>query len=604
MHSPILRLSLVGMACIALPLSAVRGQDKKVKPAQPAEPAAETVDSANAELAVAGKTILEKYCYRCHGVEFKKPGLDVLDRATLIQPKDKNEAPYLVPGDPAKSRIWEAVETNYMPPEKQPQLTDGEKATLQQWIQAGGEFPPADRPQREFLGEDTILGIIFDDLNALPSKDRAFARYFSLAHLWNDSDVSDEQLRIYRAAVSKLINSLSREFRITVPRPVNPDGTILAIDLRDYGWTHQKQWHPLLAAYPYGLQRGGEQAERVYELTDCELPYLRADWFVHTAARPPLYHDLLLLPDSAVTLEDSMDIDILGNFQKDRLARAGFSKSGVSAQNRLVERHEARNGAYWKSYDFKSNLNRGNLFRFPLGPEFSELSNQTAAFEHDGGEIIFNLPNGLQAYLLVDGDDHRINDGPQTVVNDPNQFSGTFTIVNGISCMGCHKQGMITFEDTVRPTFANVAGQPTADKVRRLYPPVDEMNALVRDDMDRFLAAAEKATGPLLRKDAADKRKLDAFPEPVTRASKDYERPLTVEDVARELGLPLTEEQSRSAGVPRADELATVIKVSDEMRRLGLARLSTGETVPREVWEQAFQEAAHELKLGIPLEIE
>jgi hypothetical protein len=170
--------------------------------------------------------------------------------------------------------------------------------------------------------------------------------------------------------------------------------------------------------------------------------------------------------------------------------------------------------------------------------------------------------------------------------------------------MGCHKQGAIMFEDTVRATFASLAGQATADKVRKLYLPVEEMNRLLQEDTNRFLEAAEAATGDFLRTNPDDQRKLADFPEPVTRAAKEYDRPLTVADVARELGLPHAQEQAQALGVPRADELATAIKISDSMRRVGLAPLATGETVPREVWEQAFPRAARELKLGIPLDIE
>ena len=54
--------------------------------------------------------------------------------------------------------------------------------------------------------------------------------------------------------------------------------------------------------------------------------------------------------------------------QDDKLARAGFTTSGVSKHNRLVERHERGYGAYWKSYDFKSDDGTANLIGFPLGP--------------------------------------------------------------------------------------------------------------------------------------------------------------------------------------------------------------------------------------------
>ena len=50
------------------------------------------------------------------------------------------------------------------------------------------------------------------------------------------------------------------------------------------------------------------------------------------------------------------------------------------------------------------------------------------AFEHAGGEIIFQLPNKLQGYLLVNSKDERIAAGPIEIVSDALQTSGTATI--------------------------------------------------------------------------------------------------------------------------------------------------------------------------------
>ena len=202
--------------------------------------------------------------------------------------------------------------------------------------------------------------------------------------------------------------------------------------------------------YPYGLkhdQRPDPEtralAEDVYELAGTSLPYLRADWFVATATRPPLYHTLLNLPEDARTLEEQLKVDVAADFLRDKLARAGFASSGVSSQNRLVDRHPALYGAYWKSYDFKRNDGTSNLFRHPLGPTFADNPYPRQAFEHAGGEIIFNLPNGLQGYLLVDGKGQRIDAGPVEVVSDALRTSGTAAIVDGLSCMACHQRGVI-----------------------------------------------------------------------------------------------------------------------------------------------------------------
>ena len=375
---------------------------------------------------------------------------------------------------------------------------------------------------------------------------------------------------------------------------------MLAIDLRDIGWT-ERHWSYLLeAGYPYGLQRGDDIAQRVYELTDCALPYLRADWFVGHAARPPLYHQLLALPEHVATLEHQLGVDRKLNFDKDQLHRAGFRKSGVSGQNRVVERHDAKHGAYWISDDFLTQTDRGDIFRFPLGPEFPG-SKGLAAYKHDGGEIIFNLPNGLQAYLLAKSSGERINEGPVKIVNDPNQFSGTFEIVNGISCMGCHKHGMIPFEDTVRATFNKQGGQAVADKVQRIYSEPAVINRLVEEDRVRFLTALEKAVGSSLKVGPDAAKPITDFPDSVTLVARHYDRQLKLADVARELGLPESPEVANKLGVPSAGELGTAIKVSDGLRRANLTPLATGETIPRGTWEKSFGRAARELKLGLPL---
>src|SRR5262249_42645988 len=129
-------------------------------------------------------------------------------------------------------------------------------------------------------------------------------------------------------------------------------------------------------------------AKYCYDATECPLPYARGDWFVAAASHPPLYHEVLELPLNEKELEKQLRVDVAGDIRSERVARAGFNGSGVSRNNRLVERHESGYGAYWKSYDFASNAGQKNLFGVPLGPG-TAVNN----FAHDGGEIIFNLPN-------------------------------------------------------------------------------------------------------------------------------------------------------------------------------------------------------------------
>ncbi|TWU05859.1 c-type cytochrome domain-containing protein [Stieleria varia] len=551
-------------------------------------------------LAEKGHAFLKQYCFKCHGVDQKYPGLDTMNRATLLRPADESEDPFLVPGKSGESRLWDAIETEYMPPEGQPQPSAEEKEGFKKWIDEGAHFPPAPRAKRQFLGEETVLSVIEDDLRTLDDDDIQYTRYFSLAHLWNDTEGDEplmtDDLRLVQAGLSKLVNSLSKKSRIVPPRIVDKEfGTVLAIDMRDYGWD-EWHWNEVLKQYPYGLKVSGQTANNIYRMTQTKVPYLRADWFIAMASRPPLYHDLLGIPMNAKTLESDLGVDIKQNFLKGQLARAAFQKSGVSQQNRMVERHDTTGGGryYWKSYDIKPGTgDKGDFIRRPLGPAFENFpGRQLAVFEHDGGEIIYSLPNGLQAYMLVAGDDQRIDQGPPDVVFDPNSHGGTFLITNGISCMGCHRNGMFQWEkDDVRPLYEGKAGQQLADQVLDLFPTNETMQRLVRQDRDHYLRALEEATGPFLKVGEDADQDITEFPEPVTQVSNRYLRDVTVEIAARELG--------------KTDD-ATIRAMANlpSMKSLGLANWANeGGTISRENWERAFGRFSRELGVGVPIRV-
>ncbi len=212
---------------------------------------------------------------------------------------------------------------------------------------------------------------------------------------------------------------------------------------------------------------------------------------------------MLRLPKVVGELEMKFGVDVFANFKRNRLVRAGYAKSFVSGQNRLVERHDALYGAYWKSYDFKKDKEKSNLLQFPLGPlDFARAYGDKnpyldVAFAHDGGEMIFNLPNGLQGYFLTDGKGNFIDKGPIDVVTDNKKTSGTAEIVNGLSCMACHQHGMIdSVLDEVR-AGTSVAGM-AKQKVRRLYVPRPVMLNYVEQDKEQFLASLKKAITPFL----------------------------------------------------------------------------------------------------------
>src|SRR4029077_1062992 len=115
-------------------------------------------------------------------------------------------------------------------------------------------------------------------------------------------------------------------------------------------------------------------------------------WFAFTVSQPPLYYSVLKLPNTFQELTREQGINVEADIRNFVAQRAAFQHSGVSQNNRLIERHPSRSGYFWTSYDFSGNRDRQNLFEFRLGP------GGNGVFRHDGGETLFSLPNGFQGY--------------------------------------------------------------------------------------------------------------------------------------------------------------------------------------------------------------
>src|SRR5262245_46714457 len=413
------------------------------------------------------RDVFQKNCYRCHGQEGKNEGgfNYVIDLGELAA---RNK---VVPGNAVKSKIVRRMTDadDPMPPVEEKQRPSAEDIqTIKDWIAAGAK-PLKTRTEAKLVSNEEVTQAILADLEKANERERPFLRYFTLTHLHN-AGFSEDEIHSFRHGLSKLINSLSWGGTIVVPQPIDAARTILRIDLRNYEW-NEKTWDAILARNPYGVQFEFPSARKSVELTKCNLPWARGDWFVAAASRPPLYHDILGLPASERELEKLLRIDTPENIRLERVVRAGFNGSGVSRNNRLIERHEAGNVVYWKSYDFGGNVRRQNLFAHPLGP-----SDIASSFEHDGGEIIFSLPNGLQAYYLANSKGVRLDKGPTTIVSDPKRPDRA--VENGLSCMSCHSRGIIEKTDQVRAHVvknSEAFSKAASEAIFALYPEPDKM---------------------------------------------------------------------------------------------------------------------------------
>src|SRR5262245_22420492 len=303
-----------------------------------------------AALAQKAHAVIRQHCARCH------PGdggdVDFLSVAALKENKFVGKAA-------ADSLIYDriAVRKNGagdMPPQSARERPSKEdKDAIKAWLDAGAPDFTIAKTERPKVALKDLLRTVRDHLRSAPREDREALRYFTLHHLHNNPAVSDADLRLYRAALSKALNSLSWSPTIVLPKAIDKAETLFVLDLRKIGdfqgrnWMASGKWDAILAAYPYGVKYNQhpdaelkQLDDDLAELTHCDLPWIRADWFVATAIRPPLYHDLLDIPNDAKKLEEALGVDVGAHFvdpTPETIARAAFAKSGVSGQNRLIE---------------------------------------------------------------------------------------------------------------------------------------------------------------------------------------------------------------------------------------------------------------------------
>jgi serine/threonine-protein kinase len=564
---------------------ALREEPKPTTPAvAPTQP---VID--NRSTAAQVKAIFQASCFECHGGKKTSAGINILDRGLLVS---KNKVNLQNPSESTILRLINARDDSVMPPAERPRLSPEQVAIIRQWIFSGAPAFPEDtasNPTAELLkrplGVDYVLRSILDDVRKIPVQDRKYVRYFSHTHLISGG-TTREELALHRDAFTKVINHLSWKPRLVKPAVIEPTQTVFRIDIRELGWdrplyrrNHDGKYDAAynlydlaLLEYPYGaIYPTVDAYQRLmpeylsYANQVRPIAFVRTDWFASVVSQPPLYHDFLGLPTTLHELEKMLGVDAEANVLVSRAIRGGVVSSGVSRNNRVVERHPTQYGAYWKSYDFKSSQGTDNML---LDPIYLKAS---------GGEMIFTLPNGLQAYFITDANGKRIDSAPTNIVVDT--FASDKIVRNGMACMRCHDQGMKTFTDVVRPTIMGLGERQGFDKARalKLYPGQEVMDRHLQADTKRFQDAMAK----IMERPTA--------PEPLRHVSRRFlDEPVNLPAASAEVWL-LNEAKLRESF-----RSPTFVQV-------GLAALSSGERVPRDAWEAYYDRVVKLMKIGAPL---
>ena len=375
-------------------------------------------------------------------------------------------------------------------------LDDQSIKILGDWIDDEFNQPLEPIVQRDLSIDQ--LELIEDHWQSLPKVNQQSAVYFTM-------DRYDEE---YEDALRKLINSLSWNDRLIFPEPLDHNRTILYVNSRSLFWNWQvlnaiREEYPPARNYPQLIIPidwfvvNASDARSLYH----RILYDSRDIFheyrlIREKLYPPEYYSKggSTFEAASNAIQNSADPDFyLDKLQLFNSAGVYGKKdngieqwtSGVSFENRILDRLESRYGVYWKSYDFDDE------------EEYNDIFNDTVDYlRHFGNEMIFSLPNGLHAYLITNRRGVRIDVAPYTIVKhpyDPNIVinpnkpewipnpngngeirdpENNGNIINGISCMKCHSNGIIKFTDETDGSLST-SNEP-------------DLTGLIEKDNDRY----------------------------------------------------------------------------------------------------------------------
>ena len=179
--------------------------------------------------------------------------------------------------------------------------------------------------------------------------------------------------------------------------------------------------------------------------------------------------------------------------------------------------------------------------------------------------------------MLVDANGNRLNDAPINIVSNP--AASDPTVRNGLSCIGCHTQGMKKFKDSVRAAIEQDDNPPyNKEQALRLYPEQSVLDDLVEKDTVRFQQALEKIGGPFVN-DASRQRFFKKHEnEPVQRFHELFQAPLSASYAAAAVGL-------------ETEAFLTQIHEKQSLKNLGLQTLTdVNGTVKRDAWTSNFEQ--------------
>ena len=501
----------------------------------PATSSANPASSDPAALAkAAAENVLAANCGQCHGPALTpqqaQAGMNYINDIDKLVQNGK-----VVPLDSANSLIIERMKRGEMPPVSSglPAVTDADINTVAQYIDNPRFWPDAaptsDCQNKDQLVDfDQLFQTINTDLSRADGKDRPFYRYISLSNRYG-AGICADALDKDREAMTKMLNMLSVRAVVGTATPIDSDQLVYRVDLRDFDWDRPVTvagqnfadvWEAIAANNPYAVEFVGDDADDAKQDAQTAFPFMMSDQMMDVAIIGNLYYGILDIDINQKLgdfIKNNLGIDVQQDILDDQAIRAGTTKSRISRQDRLVERHDiqVRNGAFWQSFDFEANAANQSIFQDPFG------------FVAGGSEAIFTLPNGMLAYIIADGNDAIVQDSDILLDTSQNNFRA----ITSVSCSNCHATGLIPVVDEVGPVaLANARdiglNRDEVEELQAIYVSPDAFARQTQEDSSSFYQRALQQAD--LPTQGAD---------PVSGTWLRFDQDIRIEDAAGDLGL-------------------------------------------------------------------
>ena len=288
-----------------------------------------------------------------------------------------------------------------------------------------------------------------------------------------------------------------------------------------------------------------------------DLKYVEAAQLTYTLTRPDVYNAILAVPGYFWMFETELGVDkSKGMDSYDYMV----TQRAITIDGRFYYRAQTPTGYYWKTFDiftqgdqpiekqYASGKVTMPMWQNPIPKFIKEQGGTTpedltyvamlplgsyaqgkytgqAGGQASAEEVIWSLPNGLQAYAIFGAWAQRRVDAFTQIVRDPriqkyvgDKTNGSLTGTGRVgavtdqrlgvaSCAGCHADGMKRSNNNLRdwldeggsqiPKGDNGAGAwindpATVKRVRELYKPTSEMRPKMENDRRIFLGAEAK----------------------------------------------------------------------------------------------------------------